>query len=158
HGSELRVESEPGKGSRFSFVLPRFSAPSAEMTALELEIWQQRIYPFFGLLVIEIEESAAPGGREDTTSRLEALQQTLLEILPRRSDIFTLQPAHARLVLILTGTPREGCEVVRRKLASALAGGDAALRARILGPASYPEDGTSARELVACALGRHTAS
>lgn len=156
HGSELRVESELGKGSRFWFVLPRFSARTAEMAALELEIWQQRIYPFFGLLVIELRRGRNFEGKEDTEARLLALQKKLLEKLPRRSDIFCLQPAQGRLVLILTGTPKEGCEVVRHKVASVLEAGEAVSGARVFGPASYPDDGSSARELVACALDRQT--
>lgn len=155
HGSELQVESEPCRGSRFWFVLPRFSAAGAEMAELELEIWQQRIYPFFGLVVIELSEEASSVTEGETRSRLQALEEKLLAVLPRTSDIFHLQPAHRRLILILTGTPREGCVAVQRKLASALEADGSTPEARVLGPANYPDDGTSARELVRCALSRH---
>lgn len=154
HGSELDLDSEPGRGSRFHFALSRYSDRIAEMAELEQEIWAQRIYPFFGILVLEPESDDPEAGDDAIEKRLSELEASLHKVMPRVSDLFIVQPANRRLVLVLVGTGGEGSVVVREKLVSAQADGRLPPDVRVQGPAIYPEDGTTARELIQAALQR----
>lgn len=152
HGSDLKLDSEPGRGSRFEFTLARYSERIAEMASLEQEVWAQRIYPFFGMLVLEPGGDLAHDDEEAVTDSLETLEAQLRAVMPRFSDLFIAQPANRRLILLLVGTGREGSAVVREKLVAARADGRLPEGVGVLGPAVYPEDGMTARDLVQAAL------
>lgn len=152
HGGDLQLQSEVSKGSRFYFTLPRFSARTAEMTSLEQTVWEHRIYPFFGVIVLELEQETETSDESAIEDRLERLENSLRAIMPRASDLFVLQPANQRLVLIMIVTGREGSVAVREKLLAAQGDDRIPSRVRVHGPAVYPEDGTTARELVHEAL------
>jgi PAS domain S-box-containing protein len=153
HGGELVLASELGKGSRFSFVLPLFSPRTAEMATLEERLWGQHVYPFFGVMVLGLEDLPPRGDDAPATEQVRKLRDDLRTIMPRASDIFVEQPAHHRIVLALVGTGRDGSEVVRRKLRAAVESGQLDDGVRVWGPAVYPDDGITARELVGHALG-----
>jgi hypothetical protein len=157
-GGTLQVESEVGKGSRFFFRLPLYSVQTVEMAVLETEIQAHRIYPFFGVLVVEL----AGNTPTELTNDPARCEQALLRIrdvlqgaLSKSNDMITAQPFLQRLIVVLFGTPREGCQVVMRRLERVLDKTELELDGvripapRILGPACFPQDGRSGRELVA---------
>jgi signal transduction histidine kinase len=158
HGGELTLTSAEGLGSRFSVRLPADLDRAREAVAFEAEIREHRKYPFFGLLVIgwgpEAAELPPLADRESLLSVLLAVRGDLRQVLPRDCDLFTVQPAHRRLVLVLLATPREGTAIVRRRLERRLTEtairieGTAVPAPRVLGPAVYPDDGASGRELI----------
>lgn len=158
HGGELGVDDAPGRGARFTVRLPADPARAREAVVFEEEIRRHRKYPFFGLLVLDWPEAdgALPGGDGGSLpSALLAARDALREALPRDCDLLRVQPAHRRIVLVLLATPREGSEVVRRRLEERLAGtvirvdGIEVPPPRILGPAVYPDDGSTGRALIA---------
>ncbi len=158
HGGDLVLTSTEGLGSRFTVRLPADLDRAREDVALEQEIREHRKYPFFGLLVIGWgpEEAHVPplADRESLLSALLAVRDDLRQVLPRDCDQFTVQPVHRRLILVLLATPREGTEIVRRRLEQRLTetamriDGAAVPAPRVLGPAVYPDDGASGRELI----------
>ncbi len=162
HGGDLALASAEGLGSRFTVRLPADLGRAREAVAFEAEIREHRKYPFFGLLVIgwseDEERHPALADPETLLSALLAVRDELRRVLPRDCDLFTVQPAHRRLVLVLLATPREGTEIVRRRLERHLAeaglesGGAAIPAPRLLGPAVFPDDGESGRELIETCL------
>jgi len=123
---------------------------------LERLIREYRSFPVFSLLV------ATPGpaiGRDaHKAETIEAMARTIGAALPRSSDHLTAQPANGRVLIVLLGTQREGAVVVRRNLASVVAGASGeqpfagGRGGRIHGPAVYPEDGETGFQLINAAL------
>jgi hypothetical protein len=154
HGGELSVESEVGRGSRFFFGLPRATQAAREMTALERRFVEYRTYPFFSVLVIDLDGALPPPGG----AGFDAVGAELRSALPRSADRIMAQSAQQRFVLILLGTDRQGATVVRDRLSQRLAEHGA----RVLGPAAYPDDGTTSfqilRAVLASDAGRSTAA
>lgn len=157
HGSDLRLSSQPGQGTRLTFRLPAWSYRVEELAEFEVSVRGFRQFPYFALLAIQLEDVAsAPLGAEIPVvrSELEVLQRVVLRVLPRALDILTPQPAHGRLLVTLLGTPRGGGETVRTRLQRAfeeeeqLNPGGPSGRARVFGPRCFPEDGSSAIELL----------
>ncbi len=154
HGGKLRAESAPGEGSRFVLTLPVAGPAAKEMTDLEAEFQKYREHPFFGVLSIPLPAEWDGDDPEVRGERLAALARELRGHLPRPSDRIVAQPAHRRLVLTFLGTDKAGCQVVSDRLARGVAARPASLEGlgavipRLRGPAVYPDDGTSARDLL----------
>ena len=80
-------------------------------------------------------------------------------MLPRKSDRIIPQPAHGRLVILLTGTPKAGGVVVRDRLVRILSETPVIIQGvqvptpTISGVATYPDDGAGIRELIGHAWG-----
>jgi len=152
HGSGIVVESEPGRGSRFSFGLPVASERAREITALEESIREFMAFPFFSLLVVQVPAERGDGPARDGTW-IERARTVLEKTLPRSSDRFILQPALGRIVVVLLGTGADGGSVVRERLRRAMESGQMA-GVEVRGPAVYPEDGGAGFQLVRAALER----
>jgi PAS domain S-box-containing protein len=163
HGGEVVVASVPGEGSRFTLRLPADLARASETVAFEEEVRLHRKYPFFGTLVIDWPAGEAEAGSpladpEGRRSALLALRDRLREALPRDCDLIRVQPAHGRIVLVLLATPRDGSEVVKRRLEQRLAETGIRIEGRVLppprvlGPAVYPDDGETGRALIEVCL------
>lgn len=160
HGCELKVESAPGVGSRFHFVLPVDSPQATEIVEFEDAMRSTyRRYPYFSLLVVT---QPLAGGEEAERERwgpvLGQLRDRLKNVLPRAHDRFVLQPAHGRLVVVLLATPRDGGQVVRKRVEEALtadpavADGQPLPPPRVAGPSCYPDDGLFGARLIEVAL------
>jgi len=159
HQSRLCVESQVGHGSRFSFNLPIFSPQTIEMTTFMGEIQKYNEHPAFSLLLVEIRPKGPfgkPLSQADVLVRfLEPLAAFIRKILIRDSDQIISQPAFNRLAIVLPNTLKLGAIRVREKLEKAIAQdqslfkGNEAFIIKILGPATYPQDGQIAKELIA---------
>lgn len=160
HGGRLTATSEPGRGSRFALTLPLAGPSAREMTNMEEEFQGFREHPFFGVISVPLPASCESADPELRAERLAALATALRGRLPRPSDRILVQPARGRIVIVLLGTDKAGCQVVTDRLGRGLAAEPAAVPGsdgvipRLLGPAVYPDDGTSGRELLDAAEGR----
>lgn len=145
HGSAIQVASEAGKGSTFSVVIPRYTPAAVEMAEFEeLILGHRSRCSLLSLLIL------VPQASGETAPDLAAVLEQARAHLPRPSDHLQPQPASGRVLLTLINTVREGANVVRDRLVADLAGVHPSIA--VLGPACYPEDGTSGRALVRVAL------
>jgi len=158
HGATISVESEVGRGSRFSFRLPVVSARAVAMSALDsnLPIHQARAEGF-SLLVLALEPRPGGelGGPGDVEESLRRLDEFVASRLPRSSDHQVAQGEFRRLVVVLGATPKAGAALVKERLGGALAKAaseGSVPPVTILGPVTFPEDGTSGTELIARAV------
>ncbi len=146
HGGELTLDSQPGRGSRFAFVLPMHTPRAEEMTRLDATLAELRGHSSVALLVAV--PAAAPSGEREEPA---ALAERLRTLLPKSSDLVVAQPAWGRVVLALPNTDEVGGRVVVRRLGNQLAAGGAT-PPRLLGPGIYPRDGGSAWRVLERAL------
>ncbi len=156
HGSDIKVTSEIGAGSRFSFMLPVDGPAAHEITGLETRIREFRAYPFFSLLVVSVppEASLPP---ESRARWVDMLVTRVREALPRSSDMLIPQPVHGRLIIVLLGTEAAGAAVVRDRLETYVQSSGDTARAgmplpQVSGVAAYPEDGETGAQLIHAAL------
>jgi hypothetical protein len=86
------------------------------------------------------------------------LEGRLRDLLPKQADRIFPQPAFGRIIILLRDTPKAGAIVLRDRLKlrfeenSADAPGFELSGLDILGPATYPEDGQTAEELLTSIL------
>lgn len=159
HGGDLKLESELGVGSCFSFGLPVLSERAKEAIAFENDFRTKfRTHPYFSILVIDFGAQEAAEVRELSSVVFETLHQVLHHLVPRSLDVFYDQPAHKRAIVVLLSTPREGGMVVQQRLSTTLStnlfevGGLGMASLKVFGPSAYPQDGEYGAGLIECAI------
>jgi len=159
HGEKISVESELGKGSRFFFSLPVFSPQAVELAELEKVAQQYKNSRFFSLLEVTLaqeELSSLKGQVSDAHGRLMAqLVDIARKGLNRDADRIIAQQASRRLIILLAGTSKTKAMIVRKNLEKVFSLHPICFEGRtlpvptILGPATFPVDGKTTKELLA---------
>jgi signal transduction histidine kinase len=157
---QISVESGIGKGSRFLFTLPIFSPQSIETAGLHEEIRKAlKDYSLFSLLVVCFNHKSLPdlNHREMNgySDLLKQLMTIVNKVINRSTDHIITQQVCLRVIIILESTPKKGAEIVKRKFNEAFSLHSIVFEGKflsvptILGPATFPEDGVTAKELLA---------
>ena len=157
---QISVESEIGKGSRFFFTLPVFSPQSIGVAGLHEGIRQaSKDSSFFSLLQVCFDpESLSDLNHMETNAYPELLNQLMSvvhKVICRRTDHVIAQQVFLSVIIILESTPKKEAAIVKRKLDEAFSLSPIVFEGKtlsvptILGPATFPEDGVTTKELVA---------
>jgi signal transduction histidine kinase len=147
HGGSMSLESEVGNGSCFSFTLPVFSQRMVRISTFEKRIQPFLSYPSFSLLFLEFTQIP--------TQVLDQMVVTVRGVLTRLTDYMIVEPSVNGLMVILVGTHKAGAMVVRKKIERALMDHHSvplkelfSSGLTVLGPVTYPEDGTTTGQLI----------
>jgi PAS domain S-box-containing protein len=159
-GGSISVESEPGKGSCFSFKLPISSPGALEMESFEKIIRPYRNHPPFSLLVVQLNNK---NDQEETPKKeMNHIAYIFRKCLRGASDLTIRQPGYGRFITLLIGTPKAGAVAVKKRVESMISqnplkiDGVALEAPEVLGPVTYPEDGPTGRELINKAMQMRT--
>jgi PAS domain S-box-containing protein len=158
HGGSISLESNEGNGSCFSFTLPIFSPRMVRIAGFEKKIRPFLSYPTFSLFLLELGKqetvSLSCPGPQSHEEALDKVAVAIRGVLTRLTDYIISEPTFNGLMIVLAGTPKTGAMVVRKKIEKALLDHTIPLKESfppgltILGPVTYPEDGTAVRQLV----------
>ncbi|HUT85020.1 MAG TPA: ATP-binding protein [Thermodesulfobacteriota bacterium] len=160
HGGKIHVESEPGKGSRFSFYL---RVTEGENRDLHFRYFFDREFLKanknqcnLSLILIAIKnflELKDIFGEEKVNLLLEALQKVLKDSLFRQADVL-IHYKRGEIFVVICEAEKHGAEIIRKRIKNRLRefSGDSlgeVLKKSIIGVgvATYPEDASSQREL-----------
>ncbi len=157
HYGRIWAESDPGRGSRFSFVIPVLSQIELIDRAVSSSIDRAResgspMTLVVGRLVDAASGGASPGdeGYERAMTELVAMGR---RVVRHSSDVVLSRRERGEIVVVLPRTTREGGRAfgtrLREELDKSCAGAPVTL---LVGATQYPEDARSAEDLYRMAL------
>jgi GGDEF domain-containing protein len=157
HYGRIWAESEPGRGSRFSFVIPVLSQRELIERAISSSIDRARETGCPMALVVgrlvDVATLRSRRGEDDFERTMNDLVTVSRRVVRHSADLVLSRSERGEIVVILPRTMREGGRAFGDRLREELEkiGTDGAVALRI-GSTQYPEDARSAADLYRLAL------
>jgi signal transduction histidine kinase len=158
HKGKIWVESEPEKGTKFAFILPQYNSQRILTNLVENAINQSKDdKTIFSLMMVKLENFEylkTTFGDKETFKLMDQVCRIVYDSIRKDRDTLEYQRLDGRVIVILNGTPKEGCLVVERRILDefskhGFAAGNKALKTGLaLGKATYPDEGITGDVLI----------
>jgi hypothetical protein len=124
HHGRVWVESEVGRGSQFTFVIPALTAEELFLKGLERDVARARNLPaqlaLVSVAMKNPDQVRSEIPEEEYEGFLNAVEAAAQEVARRSTDRVELHRSDGELMAVLLDTPREGADVFARRLADHL--------------------------------------
>jgi len=164
HGGKIQCKSKEGEGSTFSFTLPVIDQEQLFYRCLREKLsqarQQQRMLSILILKIKDFEHSAEAYGNKERKEVLKTIKDTIIKERVKKTDTVMLSSLHGEILLLMPDTDGAGAETAQKRIEDYITGNENLIEGKsyrptfISGMATFPENGTSAEELVDCARKR----